>query len=173
MEGILGNTLTCEDQQIPDLVDKVVDIQVITYDKLRKVVMRRTTKKRRLTLDNTLLITTEETLLNTENAKTTELIRARMDRIDAMLDREKKDEKELAAAKKEMDHLCHLAKYYQDLTKTILFMRSEFRETYEQFKNERNLFTTCRAKFQEDTLMGLETCKDMHRWYEKAHRALE
>jgi hypothetical protein len=36
--------------------------------------MRMTTKKRRLTLDITLLITTEETLLNTENSKTTEII---------------------------------------------------------------------------------------------------
>jgi hypothetical protein len=27
--------------------------------------------------------------------------------------------------------------------------------------------------FQEDTLMGMETYKDVHRWYEKAHQALE
>jgi hypothetical protein len=72
-----------------------------------------------------------------------------------------------------LDHLHHLAKYYQDSTQAVVFLRSEFRETYAQFTNERNLFTTCIADFQEDTLMGLETCKDMQRWYEKAHQALE
>ena len=46
------------DQQISELVDEVIDIQVIAYDRKRKVVMRRTTKKMRLTLDSTLLITT-------------------------------------------------------------------------------------------------------------------
>jgi hypothetical protein len=96
-------------------VDDAADIQVISYDIKRKVVMIRTTKKRRLTLDSTLLITIEETLLNTENAKTTELIEAGMDITNAMLDIVKMDEKEIVAAKKELDHLRHLANYYRDL----------------------------------------------------------
>jgi hypothetical protein len=50
--------------------------------------MRRTTKKRRLTLDSVILITTEEKLLNTENVKTYELIGIGMDITDAMLDQE-------------------------------------------------------------------------------------
>jgi hypothetical protein len=41
------------------------------------------------------------------------------------------------------------------------------------FISERNLFIACIAEFQEDTLMGHETCKDTHRWYENAHQALE
>jgi hypothetical protein len=57
-------------------MDEVVNIQQIIYDRKRKDVMRRKTKKRRLTLDNKLLITTKETLLNRENAKTTNMIRA-------------------------------------------------------------------------------------------------
>jgi hypothetical protein len=61
--------LTWGDQQSLEPVDEIADIQAITYDRKRKATMRRTTKKRRLTLDSTLLITTEETLLNTENAK--------------------------------------------------------------------------------------------------------
>jgi hypothetical protein len=44
---------------------------------------------------------------------------------------------------------------------------------YAQFKRERDLFTARIVDFQEDTLMGLATCKDMQRWYEKAHQALE
>jgi len=67
-------------------MDEVVDIQAISYDRKRKSIMRRTTKKRRLTLDSTLLITTEEKLLNIENTKTTDLIGARMDITDATLD---------------------------------------------------------------------------------------
>jgi hypothetical protein len=77
--GSLGNTLSWGDQQIPEPVDEIVDIQEIAYDRKRKAVMRRTTKKRRLTLDSTLLITTEETLFDTENAKMIELIRVGMD----------------------------------------------------------------------------------------------
>jgi hypothetical protein len=35
---------------------------------------------------------------------------------DATLDRERRDEKELFAALKELEHLRHLEKYYQDST---------------------------------------------------------
>jgi hypothetical protein len=44
---------------------------------------------------------------------------------------------------------------------------------YAQFTRERDLFTNCIEDFKEDNLMGLETCKDMKQWYEKAHQALE
>jgi hypothetical protein len=67
--GCLGNTLTWGDQQIPKPVDEIVDIHAITYDRKSKFVMRRTTNKKRLMLNSTLLITIEETLLNIENAK--------------------------------------------------------------------------------------------------------
>jgi hypothetical protein len=51
--------------KIPELVDEIVDIQAITSDRKRKAVMKITTNKRRLMLDSKLLITTEETLLDT------------------------------------------------------------------------------------------------------------
>jgi hypothetical protein len=95
-------------------MDEVVDIHAISYDQKRKAIVTRTTKKRRITLDRSILITTEETLINTEHAKTSELISAEMEIIDATLDREKRDEEELAAALKELELLCHLEKYYQD-----------------------------------------------------------
>jgi hypothetical protein len=129
-------------------VDEVSDIQVIAYDRKRKFVMRRKTKKRRLMLDNTLLITTKETHLNTKNAKTIELIGEGIAITDAMLDLVNMDEKELATTKKEMDHVHHLAKYYQDSMQAVIFPRSEFRETYAQFTSEINLFTTCIVDFQ-------------------------
>jgi hypothetical protein len=55
--------------------------------------MKITTKKRRLALDSTILITTEEMLLDTENVKMTELIGAGMAITDATLDREIRDER--------------------------------------------------------------------------------
>jgi hypothetical protein len=75
--GSLGNTLTWGEQQIPEPVDEVVDKQAIAYDRKRKSIMKRTTKKRRLTLDRSILITTEEKLISTEHAKTSKLIRRR------------------------------------------------------------------------------------------------
>jgi hypothetical protein len=135
--------------------------------------MRRTTKKRRLTQDNTILITTEENMLSTKIAKTTEPIGARMDIIDAMLDRKKWDKKELATEKKELYHLRHLAKNYQDSTQATIFLKSEFREAYSQFMSETHLFTACIVNIQKDTLMELETYKDVERWYEKAYQVVE
>jgi hypothetical protein len=82
--------LTWGDQQIHEPVDEIIDIQSIAYDRKRKVEMRITTKKRRLTLDRTIFITTEETLLDTENAKMTEIIRAGMAITNATLDIEKR-----------------------------------------------------------------------------------
>jgi hypothetical protein len=171
--GSLGNTLTWGDQQIPELVDEVVDIQAISYDRKRKSIMKRTTKKRRLTLDSSILITTEEKLISTEHAKTSELIGAGMEITDATLDRERKDEEELATVLKELEHLHHLEKYYQDSTQATVFLRSEFQDAYNKFTSERHLFTTGIVDFQEDTLMALATCKDMEIWYEKAHQAVE
>jgi hypothetical protein len=96
-----------------------------------------------------------------------------MEITDATLDREKRDEEELAAALKELEHLCHLVKYYQDTTQVVVFLRSEFQEAYNKFTDERHLFTARIVELQEDTLMALATCKDMERWYEKAHQAME
>jgi hypothetical protein len=78
--------------------------------------VQRTTKKRRITLNRPIIITTEENLINTEHAKTYDLIGTRMAITDATLDREKRDEEDLVAALKELEHLRHLEKYYQDTT---------------------------------------------------------
>jgi hypothetical protein len=48
-----------------------------------------------------------------------------------------------------------------------VFLRSEFKEAYNKFIDERHLFTARIVELQEDTLMALATCKDMERWYEK------
>jgi hypothetical protein len=80
--GILGNTLTWGDQPIPKPMDEVADIHAIDYDQMKKAIFQRTTKKRRIILDRSILITTEEHLINTVlalckyvrlNRKTTEV----------------------------------------------------------------------------------------------------
>jgi hypothetical protein len=55
----------------------------------------------------------------------------------------------------------------------VVFLRSEFQEAYNKFTDERHLFTTRIIELQEDTLMEMTMCKDMERWYEKAHQAVE
>jgi hypothetical protein len=122
----LGDTLTWGEQQIIEHVDEVTNIQAITYDRKRKSIMKRTTKKRRLTLDNSILITTEEKFLNKDHTKTFELIGVGMAITDATLDRARRYEKEMAIALKELEHLCHLEKYYQDSTQATMFLRSDF-----------------------------------------------
>jgi hypothetical protein len=154
-------------------VDEVTDIQAISYDRKRKSVMNRTTKKRRLTLDNSILITTEDKLISTEHANTSELIDAGMEITDSTLDRARKYEEELAAMLKELEHLRHLAKYYRDSTHSTIFLRSEFQDAHIKFTSEWHLFIAGIANFEEDTLMVLEMCKDMEIWYEKAHQVVE
>jgi hypothetical protein len=146
--GSLGDTLTWGEQQIPEPMDKVTDIQVISYDEKRKSIMKRTTKKRRLTIDILIIIMTEENILSTKHAKTFELIDVRMAIIDAKLDREIRDEQELAIALKEFEHLHHLEKYYQDYTQDTVLLRSKFQYAYAKFTNERHIFIVGIYEFQ-------------------------
>jgi hypothetical protein len=77
-----------------------------------------------------------------------------MEITDATLDRERKDEEELATVLKELEHLYHLEKYYQDSTQAMMFLRREFQDAYEKFMSEWHLFTAGIVNFQEDTLMA-------------------
>jgi hypothetical protein len=43
--GSLGNTLSWGDQQIPEPVDEIADVQAIAYDRKRKFMMKRMVKK--------------------------------------------------------------------------------------------------------------------------------
>jgi hypothetical protein len=73
-------------------VDEVADIQAIAYDRKRKYIMKRTTKKMMLTLEISILITTEEKLISTEHTKTSELIGTGMEITYVSLDRSRKYE---------------------------------------------------------------------------------
>jgi hypothetical protein len=115
-------------------VDEITEVRAIAYDRKRKVVMKRTVKKRKLTLDRTLFIATEETLFDTNNAKMTELIGVGMAITDATLDRENKDEEEANSMRNKLDHLRHQAEYYQNSTQVLVLLKSKFREMYGKFR---------------------------------------
>jgi hypothetical protein len=93
-------------------MDEFSDIHAISYDQKRKNIMKTTTKNRRITLDHSILITVEEKLMNTEHAKTSELIGVGMAIKNATLDRDKGYEEDLVISLKELEHLRHLEKYY-------------------------------------------------------------
>jgi hypothetical protein len=169
----LGNKLTWGDHQIPNLVDEVADIYAISYDQKRKAIVQRTVKKRRILLDHSILVTIEENLINTTDARTSELIDVGKALLDATLDRARRDEKELDATLKELEHLCHIVEYYKGSTQTIVYLKGEFVGVYNEFKKERHLLIENIAEFWEDTLMEIATCKEMERWYERDQQAVE
>jgi hypothetical protein len=87
--GSLDNAISWGDQQFLEPVDEVADVHAITYDRKRQVVVKRTNKKRRLTLDNVVMITTEETLLDARRSKVSKLLGARMAISSGTIDRVK------------------------------------------------------------------------------------
>jgi hypothetical protein len=93
-------------------MDEVADIHAIAYDWKRKDIMYRTTKKRRITLDHSILITMEEKLINTEHAKTSELIDVGMEIKMPPWIEKKGMKRSWYVALKELEHLRHLEKYY-------------------------------------------------------------
>jgi hypothetical protein len=169
----LGNMLTWGDQQIPEPVDEVADIYAISYDQKRKAIVQRTAKKRKITVDHSILVTTEESLINTTDARTSELIGMGRALSDAAQDRARRDERELADTLKELEHLRHIVEYYKGTTQTATYLKSEFSGVYNEYKKERTLLTENIIEFQEDTLMALAACKEMERWHERAQQAVE
>jgi hypothetical protein len=51
-------------------------------------------------------------------------------------------------------------------------MRVEFRERYNHFKVERDIFMAQVVGYQEETLLGMITHKYMLRWSEKEHKKI-
>jgi hypothetical protein len=91
-----------------------------------KSIMKRTTKKRSLTLDRSILITIKEKLISMKHIEIYNPIGTGMEIKDATLDIARKDEEELVVALKELEHLRYLVKYYQDSTQAMMFLKSEF-----------------------------------------------
>jgi hypothetical protein len=107
----LRNNLSWGDQQILEPVDEVADICVISYIQKRKAIVQRTTKRRRITLDQSIVVTIKENLIITTDAHMYELIGIGKSLSYAAQDRARRDEKELADTQEELEHLRHLVEY--------------------------------------------------------------
>jgi hypothetical protein len=91
--GSLGNNLKWGEQQIPDPIDEVADIYAISYDQKRKDIIKRTAKKRRITMDQSIIVITGDKLIDTADTCTSELIGVGKSLSEATWDRTKKYEK--------------------------------------------------------------------------------
>jgi hypothetical protein len=85
----MGIMLAWGDKKIPEPLDEVVDIEAITYDKKIQVSVRRTSRKRKLNLDNTMVMTVEETLLDAKKDKVNEMLGAVVAISHATIDKSK------------------------------------------------------------------------------------
>jgi hypothetical protein len=130
----MGNMLAWGDQPIPEPLDEVSYIEAITYDKKRKLLVRRTQRKIKLTLDNTMVMTTEETLLDEKKAKVSELLGAGMAISHATIDRAKEYEREVVSMRKELESLRHQVDYYKDTTHAMMILREDFLEEHGIYK---------------------------------------
>jgi hypothetical protein len=88
----------------------------ISYDQKRKAIVHRIANKRNIIVDSSILVTTKEKLINTEDAHMYELVGVGRSLSNASQDRVGRDEKELADTLKELEHLCHLVEYYKGAT---------------------------------------------------------
>jgi hypothetical protein len=75
-------------------------------------------------------------LINTAYARMSELLGMGKELSDSTLDRAKRDEKELSATLKELEHLHHLTEYYKGTRQTTVYLKGEFEEVYNEFKKE-------------------------------------
>ena len=124
-------------------------------------------------MDQSIVVTTEENLINIAYTRMSEQFGVGKSLSDATQDRAGRDEKEPVNTQEDLEHLHHLVKYYKGATQTTVYLKDEFNGVYNEFKKERHLLTENIVDFQEDTLMELATCKEMERWHEKAQQVGE
>jgi len=67
-------------------------------------------------LDHSILVTTDENLISTADARTSEQINIGKSLLDDTLDRARRGEKELASSLKELEQFFHLFEYYKGAT---------------------------------------------------------
>ena len=131
------------------------------------------TKKRKIIVGHSILVTTEEILINIADARTYELIGVGRALSDVAQDRARRDERELVDTLKELEHLHHIVEYHKGTTQTAAYLKSEFLGVYNEYNKERTLLTENIIEFHEDTLMALAACKEMERWHERELQAVE
>jgi hypothetical protein len=81
-------------------------------------------------LDQSIVVTIEENLINIVYARTSELIGVGKTLSDLTQDKYRRDEKEIDDILEELEHLCHLVKYYKGATQTTIYLKEEFNGVY-------------------------------------------
>jgi hypothetical protein len=122
----IGNVLAWGDQQILELVYEFVDIQAITYDRKRQILVRRTSRERNLTLDISMVIIIEETLLEAKKDKLSEMLVAGMSVSHATIDKAKEEEREVDSMRTKLENHRHQAYYYKATTQAVMILRDDF-----------------------------------------------
>jgi hypothetical protein len=107
---------------------------VISYDQKRKAIIQRTTKKRKITVDHSILVTTKESSINTADAHMSKLIGMGRALSDVAQDMVRRDERELVDTLKELEHLCHIVEYYKGTTQNVAYLKSDFLGFYNKYK---------------------------------------
>jgi hypothetical protein len=92
-------------------------------------VVKRTSRKIKLTLDSTIVVTIEETVFDAKKAKVRKLLGAGMAIYDATIDRAKEDEREVEAMRRELENLRHhRLSITKNTTQVVIILRDEFLE---------------------------------------------
>jgi hypothetical protein len=90
--GSFHNSLAWGDRNIPEPIEELDDLKSIAYNWLRKVIVRRMQERKRVDVDNFLIYTIEEPLLNTRKAKLNELVAEGVEISHATIGKSKFDE---------------------------------------------------------------------------------
>jgi hypothetical protein len=112
--GSVRNILSWGDQPIHQPVEEVANLESFAYDRKRRSIVKRTQRKRKITLDNSVLCTFEEVIINTKKEKMSQLFSVGLVISHASLDKVVAKERELEQVKQEVASLKYQVQYYQE-----------------------------------------------------------
>jgi hypothetical protein len=169
----LRNILSWGDQPIPQPVEEVVDLELFTYDKKHKYIVKRTHRKRKVTLDKWGgEHMTEEVIIDTKKAKASQLYSTGLAISHASYDKALVEEKELEQARTEIASLKHQVQYHQEVGGETNFKADLLEIHGRRLEVQKDLIMKAVALQEESLLFGI-TYKDIQRWDEKGAGTLE
>jgi hypothetical protein len=141
-------------------VEEVVDLESFSYDKKKKSIVKRTHRKRKTTLDNGVLCTSEEVIIDTKKAKMSQLYSTGMAISHASFDKEIMEERELEQARSEIASLKHQVQYYQEDGGVANLKKDLLEEHDKCLKVQEDLVMKAVSLQEESMLFGI-TYKDV------------
>jgi hypothetical protein len=164
--------LSWGDQPIPHLVEDVVDLESFSYDKKKKSIVKRTHRKRKVTLDSGVLSTTEEVIIDTKKDKMSQLYSIGLAISHASYDKAIMEERELEQARVEIASLKHQVQYHQEAGGVTNF-KKDLLEVHDRCLKVQEDLVMKEVALQEESLLFGLTYKDVLWWEEKGANALE